>query len=374
MTIRNLTKSDTLVLKGIAILSILMHNLLHWTEPLNSKENEFWFIKTNVYSFFQAFSDSPWDFFNIIMSYLGHYGVQMFIFISGFGLALSISNKPKTYGTFILDRLKKIYPLVIIAFVFYFFSTIIMNYRLVTLQEMRSFGYKFLFIHTFIPKEGLSVCGPWWFFGLIMQLYLLFPLIYKLIIRYNIKAFLIICLISYSLIYLEQFSDIFPNDFFILQNFPGHLPEFCLGILFVNNKGKKIHPILFFVALAIFCLGNFYKGFFPLTFLCISYVIICAYTKITEWSKGKIFGKGFFEFFGSLSMVLFATHGEFRWQFAAMALEQNNAGYTTLMLILFLITAVLIALSANVVYKKILALLQSKEKKRSEDSSNVISN
>ncbi len=361
MNIRQLTKDDTGILKGIAILGILMHNFLHWIEPLDCQENEFGFIRSNIDSFFTAFHDKPTEFFNIIMSYFGHFGVQIFIFISGFGLAMSMANKTRGYGRFLLDRLKKLYPLVIIAFVFYFFSTIIMSYRFVSAEEMKSFGYKFLLIHTLVPGEGESICGPWWFFGLITQLYLLFPLVYWLIRKFGAKAFAVICLVSYAIVYTMLYAQILPKNLFIMQNFPGHLPEFALGILFACNNGKKANIIFFFAAIVIFCLGNFFKVFFPLTFLCLTYIMICGYMRITEWTKGKIFGKSFFAFFGSISMVLFATHGEFRWQFVAIAKNHANAGFTILMLLLFLIAAVIIALGANAVYKWMLSLVERRK-------------
>lgn len=363
MNIRQLTKDDTSIIKGIAILCILMHNFLHWIEPLDCQENEFGFIGSNIKSFFSAFADSPSEFFNIIMSYLGHFGVQMFIFISGFGLAMSFASKAKKYGSFVLDRLKKLYPLVAIAFIFYFFSTIIMSYRFVSAEEMKSFGYKFLLIHTLVSGEGESVCGPWWFFGLIIQLYLLFPLIYKLIKRFNIKAFVTICIVSYAIVYASLYTSFLPKNFFMMQNFPGHLPEFSLGVLFACNSGKKVNPLFFFVAIALFCLGNVYKAFFPLTFICITYILVCCHMKITEWCREKFPCKNFLIFFGNISMVLFATHGEFRWQFVAIAKNHGNAGFTILMMLLFLVAAVIIALGANAAYKWLLGLIDRKDTK-----------
>ena len=98
-----------------------------------------------------------------------------------------------------------------------------------------------------------------------------------------------------------------------------------------------------------------------MTFLSLTYVMICGYMKITEWSKEKILGKRFFAFFGSISMVLFATHGIFRWQFVAIAKNHANAGFTIMMLVLFLIAAVIIALGANALYKWSQSLMEKKK-------------
>ncbi|MBQ1652379.1 MAG: hypothetical protein II060_01195, partial [Bacteroidales bacterium] len=68
MKIRALQKDDTNIIKGIGILCIIIHNLLHWGQPLNGKENEFYFVSDNVFCFFNAFVEHPAETLNIIFS------------------------------------------------------------------------------------------------------------------------------------------------------------------------------------------------------------------------------------------------------------------------------------------------------------------
>ena len=350
MKIRALQKEDTNIIKGIGILCIIIHNLLHWGQPLNGKENEFYFASDNVLCFFNAFAEHPAESLNIIFSYLGHFGVQLFIFISGLGLAMSMIANPRKYGSFIFDRLKKLYPLVIIAFIFYIMFTAIAFYRIINIDELKGFAYKFLFIHTLIPGEGLTLNGPLWFLGLILQLYLLFPLLFKLIGKYKTKAFVCICLISYAIVYACIYTKILPENLSVMQNFPGHLPEFALGILFAYSKDKKVNWIWFVIALAIFCLGNFYKVFYPFTFLCITYIFISIFLFIKKEGKFNFFDK-FLVFFGSLSMTLFATHGCIRWPFVVIAGNYNNAGWTFVVVLIYIVSAIIIALGAKAMYQ-----------------------
>lgn len=350
MEYRKLSIEDTSIIKGIGILCIIMHNFLHWTVPLNAKENEFGFNPDNIFSFFNAFKDYPADSFNIFFSYLGHFGVQLFIFISGYGLAISMIKNHKKYFQFIKDRLIKLYPLIIIAFIFHFMFAIVAYYHVLEWKEFRSFIYKFLLVHTLIPNEGMSLNGPLWFIGLIFQLYLLFPLIFKLIYKYGFKAFAIICFISYAIIYPCIYTGILPDGILIMQNFPGHLPEFALGIYIATSKNKCYNWIAFILAIIAFCAGNFYKAAFPLTFISITYITMFLYMLATKRGNVNAFSK-ILMFIGNLSMVIFATHSQLRWPFVSIATNAENPWYTLMLLAFFIITAIIIAIAAKVLYQ-----------------------
>lgn len=323
MIFRSYSQKDTSILKGFAILCICLHNFFHHLLPTTG-ENEFSFSINRINNFFDQLATTPEEFIRIIFSYLGHYGVQIFIFISGFGLTLSMLKHNKSWLNFMIDRLKKLYPLLLTGIVFFILSTILMYDRMPWKVHLQELNYKLLFIHTLIPNQGLSVNGPWWFFGLIFQLYLIFPLLFHFIKKYNLKAFIVICIFSYTWIYISQyqFNNIYGISF--LQNAPGHLPEFCLGMLLAFNKDLKINNISFFIALTVFCLGNFYKLFFPFTFLTITIIIIFAYQFFKNIPIKKTLTKRFLIHFGNISLTLFAIHGFLRQPFLALANNTLN--------------------------------------------------
>ena len=72
-------------LRGIAILGIILHNYCHFLG---------FAVKENEYTFTAAKPEMLWDrlitldnnLFVHILSFFGHYGVPIFLFISGFGL------------------------------------------------------------------------------------------------------------------------------------------------------------------------------------------------------------------------------------------------------------------------------------------------
>ncbi|MDL2227682.1 acyltransferase [Odoribacter sp. OttesenSCG-928-L07] len=353
MQIRTISKDNTNVIKGIAILSIMLHNLFHHIAPMNIGENEFYFSANLVKEFLHLIGSEPFEIINILFSFLGHYGVQLFIFISGYGLAMSMLKKNSKWMTFVVDRLKKLYPLLLTGIIVYILWTVVYKVHFIGNYEWSALKHKLLFIHTFLPNEGLSIVGPWWFFGLIFQLYLFFPFVYKLIKKYNSRAFLIICLICYIWIFISQYFYVNLKEVDLLQNIPGHLPEFAFGILFALNKDKKINNIFGILAAVVFVLGNYFHALFPFTFLSITYLCMWAFNSslLKKENVDKKYVKRFLAYFGSLSMVLFAVHGFMRGPFNAIASTNNNFGKTLFVGFLFVVSALGVAIAANVLYK-----------------------
>jgi len=261
---------------------------------------------------------------------------------------LSMQNRTRDWRMFLVERLKKLYPLLITGFVFLFFYSIILGWGFLTWPHYQEFFYKLLFIHTLIPNSGTSLSGPWWFFALIFQLYVLFPMLYKIIKRFNVKAFVLICMVSYIWIYISQYLYSPEADVWLLQNAPGHLPEFALGVLIALNPGKRMNFIWVLLSFAVFSLGNFYKPFFPLTFLCITVVLYYGLSKIMSLIlKTHLLKKGLF-FYASISMVLFVIHGVLRYPFLPISGDIFWRRY--LSAILFLIAATAMAILGNMMY------------------------
>lgn len=360
ITTDSFSKKQSSIIKGAAILLILFHNFFHWIAPMDSMENEFCFNASYVHEFFKSFADSPLEFVNILFSYLGHYGVEIFIFISGYGLAKSFNKTQKPWGAFMLDRIKKIYPLLFIGLLFCFLARISMSYALPSNDDLKSALYKLLFVHIFIPGEAMTLNGPWWFFGLIIQLYIFFPLLYKLISKYGTKVFLIISFVSYIIIYYVLNKIQFQGGVTIMQHCFGHFPEFCLGILMARNDTVSGNLWFFITALVTFVLGNFYSAFFPLTNLSVTYIFFCIFiAAFRRKSKPNIFGKGLVHI-GNISMLLFATHGMFRWQFVCLAKNYNHPLVTIVFALLFFMEAVFVALAAKPIYSWMVAKLNKK--------------
>lgn len=349
MIYHNYTKRDTSIIKGFAILSIVLHNYFHWLAP-SPGENEFDFSSRRVLDFFQLLRYNSQEFFNILFSYFGHYGVQLFIMVSGFGLAVSMINQPKTWESFMLGRLKKLYPLLVTGIVFYFFGMVLMEGKMFGVYEKRELGYKLLLIHTLIPNSGLSLVGPWWFFGLIFQLYLLFPLLFHWMEKWGWKVFFTVSVLSYGFIFLFRDALNLFQGTILMQNAPGHLPEFCLGMMLAFHKERKIHWIWLVLALVFFVLGNFFSGFYPFTFLSLCVVAVFAYQGLKSIPVKKSWLSVPLAYFGNISMALFVVHGFFRTPILKVAITMPGpwGHFVSGLLFLFLVWGV--ALAAKALY------------------------
>ena len=116
-----LTKSDNHLLKGIAILSIMLHNLLHLL-PGAVAENEFTFSARNIQRVLFEFhhSQEVWRMIASVFSHFGHYGVPIFLFLSGYGLVMKYEKSPVQAPStlpFLWQHMKKLWGLMIPCFV-----------------------------------------------------------------------------------------------------------------------------------------------------------------------------------------------------------------------------------------------------------------
>ena len=344
-----LTKRDTLIMKGFAILCIAFHNYFHKLDP-SPGENEFDFAASRVGAFFHQLGDQPGEWINLLFSYLGHYGVQVFIFLSGFGLTLSMLNRQQNWGGFVLNRLKKLYPLLLTALLAFFLGNIVMGWGLPNEAVQKEIGYKLLFIHTLIPHSGQSVIGVWWFFGLIFQLYLLFPLLFRWFRKWGWKAFVGICVLSYGLIFLFRYAFDPQYGIMAMMNAPGHLPEFCLGILLALPSDRKMGWGWLVLAIAVFCLGNVSAVVYPFTFLAVTVIALFAYQGLKGLPVKKQWIAHPLAYFGGISMTLFAVHGVFRepvWHFAR---TMNTAWGHLVSGLVFLLIVWAVAIAAKAFY------------------------
>lgn len=108
--------------------------------------------------------------------------VALFVLLSGYGLAVQATHKPMGYGMFLRKRLKKLFInywvmwLLFVPIGFLFFGWTLQgiygNHAVVKLL-VNFLGLQYVF--------GYFGLNPtWWFYSLIILLYLLFPLLYRL--------------------------------------------------------------------------------------------------------------------------------------------------------------------------------------------------
>ncbi len=351
------TLNDTSFFKGVGILLIAFHNFFHWVNP-NPGENEFKFSADKIHGLWNGLIHNPADSVNLLFSYFGHYGVQLFILFSGYGLMRAYMNRKISWSDFILKRLNKLYPTFIIAaLILILIITIKYNYFLGYLG-FRDFFIKLSLLSNLIPGKALTLNGPWWFYSMIVQLYAVFPLIVLLYKKFKEKALFAVVVLSYVLLIL--FNDYFVSiDLSLYYQFIGHLPEFILGVFFATRKEIKLNVFVVLGFVVLFALGNIYElpwYFSHLSVTVILFVIVSYLLKKTN--HNRVVYKGII-FYGEISMYLFAVHGFLREYFVNLANDKNNAFYTILIAVGFVITSTLVAVIVKYIEKYYLKIYKT---------------
>ena len=187
--VEKLTRTECNALRGLAIIGIFLHNYCHWLRPV-VKENEYQYIQRNVDNLYQVLQGS-WDelFFFHILSFFGHYGVPIFLFLSAYGLTMKYEQKLPTCPTnnqetqatlplfgFIKYHWLKLFRMMIVGFVaFTMVDNITKGPHLYKVMDI--IGQMGLFNNLLPHPDDIIWPGPYWFFGLMLQLYIVYRLL-----------------------------------------------------------------------------------------------------------------------------------------------------------------------------------------------------
>ena len=232
--------SRTEELKGFAILAIILSHIGYF---LSSDQRFLW----------------PF-------SILAGVGVNLFLFLSGFGLTLSSLKKPLNIFKFYLKRLRKLFvPFWIVISAFFMADYFILN---------RSYSLEIIiqsFLGFFpVADLFLSLDSPLWYFSMILFYYLLFPLLFW-------KRFPYLCpllLVIVSNYFLKNPPLEINND--VLNLYKLHYLSFPLGVFFALLISEG--------SLEAFKIG-FKKVFFERNLkdlLILLFIILFAYTSINS--------------------------------------------------------------------------------------------
>lgn len=323
MQFRALDKTDSMILKGIAILMIAAHNFLHLVRPAPG-ENEFNFDPARFQRLLDNIADQPGLLIQQTSAYFGHYGVQIFIFLSAYGLTRKYLSADLHYWRFIRSRVVKLYPAFLMAVALWLLLAGIFNGVEVPLQRLKVFwGDILLKLFPFSntsDAQALRPVGPWWFLPFIIQFYLIFPLILWATLRLGIAVLPALALLSYALV-----ANLHGEGLILYYNVIGHLPEFCLGIYLAMRPDTRLPGWLLLLVIAIFALGNIYSAVWRLSGLSALVIMLTGWQWAGPWLKENRISRTALIFFGAISMQMFFINGFIRDYFLPMAKENNGA-------------------------------------------------
>jgi len=335
MNSAHITKEDTRLLKGFGILIIFLHNFFHVLPSWNI-ENEFDFRRERVSYFLGHITDDGFSFVGLLFAYLGHFGVQLFIFLSAYGLMRSYAGREKINAlTFTGSRIRKLYPTFVLA-VLLFLTLHIVTTRTFNHPELYiSSILKLSFLSNFFPHQSFEPCGPWWFYSMIVQFYLIFPVMKKLFEKYGHTPFWIISLIIYmtDLRFNDQLINL---GLYLNTTVIGHIPVLYLGIAAASRKPEQSVPLwLLPVALLVFTAGNFFAEAWFFSRLAITVIILYAFGGLKRSGFHSNTLKRIVLYLGDMSMYIFAVNGFLRHPFIMKIRTTDSTAVKFLMVLLF---------------------------------------
>jgi hypothetical protein len=213
-------------MRGIAILAIMLHNYCHFNSKI-VQENEYQFMSFNNDRLWQVLSN-PTELLPVhLLSYFGHYGVPVFLFLSGFGLVRKYESEPMETDpvSFLRYHYLKLLRMLIVGFSIFLVVDAVTPGRFAFHWD-NVIAQLLMFINV-LPEPGKIIWpGIYWFFGLMMELYIVYRLLLYRRSNLYVIALIVICWL------LQTFCDPDGETMNRLRyNFIGGMLPFGLGLM-----------------------------------------------------------------------------------------------------------------------------------------------
>lgn len=311
MAFWDLDTRDTAALKGLAISAIVLHNFFHVVSPV--RQNEFTFDPAR-FSLFLETVRQPALAIQSFFSFFGHFGVQVFIFISAFGLARSHWEDPARWTTFMAGRVRKMFPIFGIIILLWAFVRAIQLGPALFLEKMGlQLALMFVGLSPFLPGYGLPPIGPWWFVPFIIQFYAIWPLLRKLTMKFGWPGLLALSVLCIAVTWVAN-PVLAHWQINLLETPIGRMPNICFGILAARYSfGIKTPAAM--VAVVILLLGSRYAFLWPFTFLAALTVAVWLYMALRETLRES----PVLAMIGHYSAIIFMVNGIVRNIFVPLA-------------------------------------------------------
>ena len=224
-----LSRAECTAMRGIAILAIVLHNYCHFIGKI-VKENEYQFFASNNDRLWNAITN-PDELLPVhLLSYFGHYGVPVFLFLSGLGLVMKYEKGDNRLSTlpFVRYNYLKLLRMLIVGFSLFIIVDILTPGRF-QFHWYNVVAQLLMYINVLPEPDRIIWPGIYWFFGLMIQLYIVYR-----VLLYRQKNIWVIALIAVCWL-LQAFCDPEGETLNRLRyNFLGGMLPFGLGILFAR--------------------------------------------------------------------------------------------------------------------------------------------
>lgn len=301
LCLNQLDKKDTTILKALAILAIVFHNFFHIS--INVHENEFDFDPARFPVFLHTVVH-PSLTIQALFAFYGHFGVQIFIFLSAYGLAKSHWDDESSWSSFMWSRIKKLYPMFGLVVLFW---AVLASMHVGPIWVLRDAGPGILLmlagVSNIAPGLGLPPVGPWWFIPFIMQAYALWPFLRNLTRRFGWPALFVFSIVCFFV--TTAVNPILAHWAINLAFTPiARMRIFCLGIIAARYP-IRIKAYLAIPAFAVLILGSEYQGLAYLISLSSVIAFLWLYIKLRPFLRTS----RALEQIGNYSLAIFLVNG-----------------------------------------------------------------
>lgn len=233
-----LSRTECAALRGLAIIGIFLHNYCHWLGPA-VKENEYTFTLANSQGLVHTLA-APDSWLPIhLMSFFGHYGVPVFLFLSAYGLVMKY-EAAATPGTapsadspsawhFVRRHFAKLFDMMIAGYVAFILIDPLLPGR--HIYKAIDVVAQLLMVNNLLADPDRVIWpGPYWFFGLMLQLYIVYRLV--LYRRGWRPVVVLIALCWAAQVFCDPEGDTLNR---VRYNFMGSMLPFGAGLLFARH-------------------------------------------------------------------------------------------------------------------------------------------
>ena len=336
-------------MRGLAIIGIFLHNYCHWLGPM-VKENEYTFNAENVtrmnYALVHPDAQLPMH----LLSFFGHYGVPVFLFLSGYGLFKKYQDVQVPVGRFLYTHYLKLFRMMAVGFVL-FIAVDTLNPPSWHYDSLKVISQLLMFNNLLPRPDKMIWPGAFWFFGLMMQLYLL----YRLVLHrrhWGITALLMALCVIVQL-QLPPLSETMNR---YRYNFMGGMLPFGLGLLYAqfhksatlwgDDNVKQSAALLVCIALAYYLSQSFVGWTFAPAVICVATLLaakLLTRVAVMAWLYRALC------WMGGISAALFVTHPITR----KLIIPISRHGQPYLGLLLYIVASIALAWVADKLIKRI---------------------
>ncbi|MBO5594731.1 MAG: acyltransferase family protein [Prevotella sp.] len=308
-------------MRGIAILAIMLHNYCHFNGKI-VQENEYQFLDFNNARLWQVLSN-PTELLPVhLLSFFGHYGVPVFLFLSGFGLVKKYETSSTCQANsarFLRYHYLKLFRMLIVGFSIFLVVDAVTPGRF-AFHWQNVIAQLLMYINILPEPEKIIWPGIYWFFGLMLQLYIVYRLLFCRRSSWVVVGLIVVCWLLQ--VFCEPDGEVLNR---LRYNCIGGMLPFGLGIMAGRvplwHETFLPHKIGWLVVFILASLLVFVMGFSFQSWLWIPVFIVIGCVAVVKAMPEWLL-KGFV-WFGGISAAMFVAHPIVRKLFITVAWKQD---------------------------------------------------